>query len=1005
MNTFVKRLMGMILSVVLVIAILPVYAETDSSFVKEGTYEFSSVERSNKQIEDRFVFRTDCFMRPSGIACDHLAEVSARLAEASAARFGMGEDSDLLDDSNSSYNIENMLRKMGFTDVRSNEYCRQEKLEDSIGVTVGHASIAAYGRTYTLLAVMPRSAGYRQEWAGNFIIGDSMMHVGFKAARDEVLRFIRQYVKDLGIKGNLKVYVAGHSRGGAVANLVAAYFAAGDISYVSSNVSITPDDVYGYTYAAPNNVVSGITMAQEHNVSGNRQGHPFDTPGNAYTSNAKGTTDPYDNIYNGIHNYRSQYDMFPLLPLRQWGYTVYGQTINLEEEKDFGSDKMMDILAGHGSYAYEKYTQNNPEYFSWNTFDLADLSLAPIEREGGFEAFLRQRIAALGKPFPSAKAYVDANAQEALKSFGGIFGMADNRLQMPQDTLSVLFKPLSYTYLAYAFERLKEEEKATTDGESTAIAIEGLLEYFSGKPIDHDTFTVDDATVMILEYLVEHENDPVADKALSYLIDLIPKRYHETLISIFSGYLKGSSPKELTPELMLRYVKVCLYGAERGSRMYYLPRYREGKTIRGYLYFFLATILSDRIPNISSLIGMSNSATYDGSGIFHVFIEGLMPVFLRISDEEGNIIGTYENIADAADAYVCSLLDSLFVDIAQDMEKTYGLGQATSFRNHLKTLKENVRSFRVFFSYVVFYTEGKPFDTKDHVELASTFMANAGMIPPSHYPETYVARICAVTIGLDHGITHVDGTLPTCGKFGQKEHWAYAEGESIRFFADRHLAKEMTKEELVIAKTEHQLSQPVKENIIEASEQSVGSYDEVVYCLACHEELSRTTIVVPRIDPAACRVFGFCHYKGKHYWYEDHQRQGIIGDPKNIWDTVYGLERGREIYDPESDGWYWLDAVYDGAKALGKEVWMPYIYQQDLVKGINKQGKWVRYDNQGKMIKGWYTVQTKEDCERYPFQVGNTYYYDPMTGEMAKGNWNIEGNTYRFDEVTGVLRK
>ena len=155
-------------------------------------------------------------------------------------------------------------------------------------------------------------------------------------------------------------------------------------------------------------------------------------------------------------------------------------------------------------------------------------------------------------------------------------------------------------------------------------------------------------------------------------------------------------------------------------------------------------------------------------------------------------------------------------------------------------------------------------------------------------------------------------------------------------------------------------------------------------------------------DPAACKVFGFCDYEGKQYWFEDGRRQAMPGDPKNIWDTVYGYERGREIYDPVSDAWYWLDCIYNGAKAADKEVWMPYIFQEDLAKGINKQGKWVRYNSNGAMIKGWYTVQGT-DLSLYPGQAGNTYYYDWMTGEMVKGYKEIDGKVRHFDELSGVL--
>lgn len=154
-------------------------------------------------------------------------------------------------------------------------------------------------------------------------------------------------------------------------------------------------------------------------------------------------------------------------------------------------------------------------------------------------------------------------------------------------------------------------------------------------------------------------------------------------------------------------------------------------------------------------------------------------------------------------------------------------------------------------------------------------------------------------------------------------------------------------------------------------------------------------------DPAACRVFGFCHHEDKDYWFEGGLRQAVPGDKKNIWDEIYHEERGREIYDPESNAWYWLDAIYDGAKATSKEVWIPYIFQ-DEVRG-STEGKWVRYNKVGKMIKGWYRVNAALDKSLYPDQVGNVYYYDLETGAMYKGWHTINGKLYHFDEQTGKL--
>ena len=131
---------------------------------------------------------------------------------------------------------------------------------------------------------------------------------------------------------------------------------------------------------------------------------------------------------------------------------------------------------------------------------------------------------------------------------------------------------------------------------------------------------------------------------------------------------------------------------------------------------------------------------------------------------------------------------------------------------------------------------------------------------------------------------------------------------------------------------------------------------------------------------------------GMLYWFEDGVKQGVYGDPLNIFDTNHGkLERGREIYDPSSKGWYWLDACFEGAIARRKEVWMPYIFQEDLKTGANPDGKWVRYDAYGCMVKGWYANDN------------GVYYYDLNTGAMYKGAHVINGKAHYFDEMTGVM--
>lgn len=97
-------------------------------------------------------------------------------------------------------------------------------------------------------------------------------------------------------------------------------------------------------------------------------------------------------------------------------------------------------------------------------------------------------------------------------------------------------------------------------------------------------------------------------------------------------------------------------------------------------------------------------------------------------------------------------------------------------------------------------------------------------------------------------------------------------------------------------------------------------------------------------------VKGWVTEDGEKYWYDD----GIRAVSK-------------EVYDPTSNAWYWIDA--NGTMAHDKDVY------------IATAAKWVRYDSAGHMVKG-------ED-----FRYGGWYYFDPATGAMRKGIMTIPSKT------------
>ena len=109
----------------------------------------------------------------------------------------------------------------------------------------------------------------------------------------------------------------------------------------------------------------------------------------------------------------------------------------------------------------------------------------------------------------------------------------------------------------------------------------------------------------------------------------------------------------------------------------------------------------------------------------------------------------------------------------------------------------------------------------------------------------------------------------------------------------------------------------------------------------------------------------------KEHWYEDGE-----------------MARDHAFFDPDSDAWYWADA--DGSIACDKDVFIP-VDESDRDKG----GKWVRFDENRAMVKG----------EDYRYDAW--YYFDPITGEMAKGITLIEDSAgpkwVYYDWTTGKM--
>ena len=193
---------------------------------------------------------------------------------------------------------ERAFADLGFEEVSTASYrYRSEVMDEIIGLVDG-TDVVAYSVATKhvrssqtgeekLLTVVAVRGSYGSEWLSNANIGESDSvedHLGFTLAAEEI-------VADLNARAERTYLFCGHSRGGAVSNLLASYAdgVSGDMGAISS-----AESVRAYTFAAPN-----------------------------CTTDPAARSERYDNIFNVLN----PSDAVTMLLPTQWGYARHGRDV------------------------------------------------------------------------------------------------------------------------------------------------------------------------------------------------------------------------------------------------------------------------------------------------------------------------------------------------------------------------------------------------------------------------------------------------------------------------------------------------------------------------------------------------------------------------------------------------------------------------------------------------------------------------------------------------------
>lgn len=264
------------------------FGEIAGDITNKATGKFKYASGNEKDYSADFYYDDNYFSIGASTYQESLATMSLCF-ELSA--FGSNET-----DYNYKYrNAEDLLKQCGFEqeNIEANQYFKQRPEEDSMGVIIGSKKIHVNNKDYTLIALATRGGGYEAEWAGNFTIGMSGRHEGFRRSSEEAKKFLASYINNhkKDFCDDVKVWIAGYSRGAITANLVAA-----DITKEGkiSDVPLEKENIYAYCFEPP----------QGENLSN--------------------VTKEYAASFTNIHNIVNPSDLVTHVAMRDWGFMRYG---------------------------------------------------------------------------------------------------------------------------------------------------------------------------------------------------------------------------------------------------------------------------------------------------------------------------------------------------------------------------------------------------------------------------------------------------------------------------------------------------------------------------------------------------------------------------------------------------------------------------------------------------------------------------------------------------------
>lgn len=223
-------------------------SSTIGFFREDGFYSLSyRSSLAQADVTDRFYYSESFFKHPATEYDASLALTSLGMTLAASTTWESYSDYAVTGSVGREDNLLASYSQLGFSNVECHNYDKSRNdPSDSVAYSFAQKTYSENGTTKTILTIFLRGAGYGAEWVSNLRLGDGVSHAGFTAPVSAVYSDFQHYLAtaqrsaDL---GEVHLWIAGFSRGGTVANLLAA-------KILNILPEFTRQNTFVYTFAA-----------------------------------------------------------------------------------------------------------------------------------------------------------------------------------------------------------------------------------------------------------------------------------------------------------------------------------------------------------------------------------------------------------------------------------------------------------------------------------------------------------------------------------------------------------------------------------------------------------------------------------------------------------------------------------------------------------------------------------------------------------------------------------